>query len=86
MDGASGGNGVDAAAARRPQPPQAQAQPHHGPAAASTSGRAECYVIVYNVSKKHNVGTLLRSCAAFGVTQARGRVRAGAAAHAAHPR
>eukprot|EP00878_Enallax_costatus_P032317 GHUV01035501.1.p1 GENE.GHUV01035501.1~~GHUV01035501.1.p1 ORF type:complete len:136 (-),score=20.45 GHUV01035501.1:679-1086(-) len=29
----------------------------------------ECYVIVYNVSKKHNVGTLLRSCTAFGVKE-----------------
>ncbi|KAF6252749.1 Alpha/beta knot methyltransferase [Scenedesmus sp. NREL 46B-D3] len=37
----------------------------------STSGQQHphCYVIVYNVSKKHNVGTLLRSCTAFGVKE-----------------
>lgn len=47
-------------------------------AAASSSrcdrqGLPECYVIVYNVSKKHNVGTLLRSCTAFGVKEVRAR-------------
>jgi tRNA G18 (ribose-2'-O)-methylase SpoU len=30
-----------------------------------------CYVIVYNVSKHSNVGTLLRSCTAFGVKAVR---------------
>jgi tRNA G18 (ribose-2'-O)-methylase SpoU len=40
--------------------------------APSTSGNDDhdhprCYVIVHNVSKRHNVGTLLRSCTAFGV-------------------
>ena len=33
------------------------------------SGRPECFVIVYNISKKHNIGTLLRSCTAFGVKE-----------------
>lgn len=42
------------------------------PPSPSTSGRAKCFVIVYNVAKKHNIGTLLRSCTAFGVTQVRG--------------
>src|SRR3569623_1597217 len=27
------------------------------------------YLLVHNVSKKHNIGTLSRSCTAFGVTQ-----------------
>jgi hypothetical protein len=38
-------------------------------AEAGPSGRADCYVIVYNISKKHNIGTLLRSCTAFGVKE-----------------
>ena len=38
----------------------------------STSGRCpECFVIVHNVAKKHNIGTLARSCTAFNVAQAR---------------
>lgn len=28
-----------------------------------------CFLIVYNVSKKHNIGTLARSAAAFGVKE-----------------
>ncbi|KIZ04106.1 hypothetical protein MNEG_3846 [Monoraphidium neglectum] len=32
----------------------------------------KCFVIVYNVAKKHNIGTLLRSCTAFGVAQGQG--------------
>lgn len=35
------------------------------------SSSPKCFVIVYNVSKKHNIGTLLRNCTAFGVTQVR---------------
>jgi hypothetical protein len=35
----------------------------------SDSGTAQCFVIVYNVAKRHNIGTLLRSCTAFGVTE-----------------
>ncbi|KAF8065905.1 SF3B4 [Scenedesmus sp. PABB004] len=38
-------------------------------AAASCSGRGNCYVIVYNLSKRANIGTLLRSCTAFGVKE-----------------
>lgn len=34
---------------------------------ATTSSRPPCFVIVYNVAKRHNVGNLLRSCTAFGV-------------------
>ncbi len=34
----------------------------------STSSPA-CYVIVYNVAKRHNIGTLVRSCTAFGVKE-----------------
>ena len=41
----------------------------------STSGAAitlpGCYMIVHNVSKRHNIGTLVRSAAAFGVTEVR---------------
>ena len=37
---------------------------------ASSSG-AECYLILHSVSKRHNIGTLLRSCTAFGVKQVR---------------
>ena len=40
-------------------------------AVASTSGQAECYLIVYNVAKKHNIGTLARSATAFNVTKVR---------------
>ncbi|KAL3133159.1 hypothetical protein ABBQ38_007053 [Trebouxia sp. C0009 RCD-2024] len=36
----------------------------------SSSGRCpECFVIVHNVAKKHNIGTLARSCTAFNVAQ-----------------
>lgn len=39
----------------------------------STSSAAEsspgCYLIVHNVSKRHNIGTLVRSAAAFSVTE-----------------
>jgi len=31
--------------------------------------QADCYVILHNVSKRHNIGTLARSCTAFGVTE-----------------
>jgi tRNA G18 (ribose-2'-O)-methylase SpoU len=36
-----------------------------------TSERPACFVVVFNIGKKHNVGTLLRSCTAFGVKQVR---------------
>lgn len=78
------GPGMDAAAAAAVAGAAADgALPRNadGAAAASPSGRPECYVILYTVSKKHNVGTLLRSCTAFGVTQVRVRA-ATAAAHA----
>ena len=39
---------------------------------ASTIDRSpKCFVIVHNVAKKHNIGTLARSCTAFNVVQAR---------------
>ena len=43
---------------------------------AGSSGRLDgdlpaCYLIVHNVSKRHNIGTLVRSAAAFGVTEVR---------------
>ena len=31
----------------------------------------KCYLIVHNVSKKHNVGTLVRSAVAFNVHEVR---------------
>lgn len=30
-----------------------------------------CFIIIHNVSKRHNIGTLARSAAAFGVKQVR---------------
>lgn len=42
---------------------------------AGTSGQAECYLIVYNVAKKHNIGTLARSGTAFNVTKVRAAAR-----------
>lgn len=38
-----------------------------GEPSCSKQQQFDCYVIVYNVSKHSNVGTLLRSCTAFGV-------------------
>ena len=29
----------------------------------------KCFLIIHNISKRHNVGTLTRSATAFGVTQ-----------------
>ena len=67
-----------------PEAPQEQPPPPPGaaPAAAAAAavaaevgdpgpagGRPKCFVIVYNISKRHNIGTLLRSCTAFGVSQ-----------------
>ncbi len=31
----------------------------------------ECYIIVHNVAKKHNIGTLARSATAFNVAKVR---------------
>ena len=49
--------------------------------APSTSEPA-CYLIVYNVSKKHNIGTLSRAATAFNVKEVRspGSGRSGGAA------
>ena len=33
------------------------------------AARPKCYLIVHNVSKKHNIGTLVRSAVAFNVHQ-----------------
>lgn len=38
-------------------------------AACSSSGPPECYIIVHNVAKKHNIGTLARSATAFGTAK-----------------
>jgi hypothetical protein len=46
-------------------------------AGSPSSSCPQCFVIVYNVSKKHNIGTLLRSCTAFGVAQVGAHARAG---------
>ena len=29
----------------------------------------ECFVMVHNIAKRHNVGTMVRSASAFGVTE-----------------
>lgn len=36
-----------------------------------TEGRPSCYLVVHNVSKKHNVGSLARAATAFGVSEVR---------------
>jgi tRNA G18 (ribose-2'-O)-methylase SpoU len=38
-------------------------------AAAAASGAVESIVVVHNVAKRHNVGTLARSATAFGVAE-----------------
>ena len=35
----------------------------------SFSQTPKCFLIIHNISKRHNVGTLARSATAFGVTQ-----------------
>lgn len=45
-----------------------------GDAIASSSGaqhrnQPPCFLIVYNVSKRHNIGNIARCASAFGVTQ-----------------
>jgi tRNA G18 (ribose-2'-O)-methylase SpoU len=35
----------------------------------SSSAPPACFLIVYGVAKKHNIGTLLRCATAFGVKQ-----------------
>ena len=37
----------------------------------ASSSAPECYVIVHNVAKKHNIGTLARSATAFNVAKVR---------------
>ena len=34
-----------------------------------TRGACKSFVIAHNVSKRHNIGNLARSCSAFGVNQ-----------------
>ncbi|PNH08216.1 hypothetical protein TSOC_005220 [Tetrabaena socialis] len=51
-------------------------------AEASTSGSASpppCFLVTHSVSKKHNIGTLVRCATAFGVKEAAGRPRRKAA-------
>ncbi|XP_057533332.1 uncharacterized protein LOC130811163 [Amaranthus tricolor] len=33
------------------------------------NGMVECFVMVHNIAKRHNVGTMVRSASAFGVTE-----------------
>ena len=35
----------------------------------TNASRPACFLVVHNVAKRHNIGTLLRSASAFGVTQ-----------------
>ena len=53
-----------AAAAATPAPHGAAAQP---PPLLPPDANTQVYVLLHNVSKKHNVGTLARSCTAFNV-------------------
>jgi tRNA G18 (ribose-2'-O)-methylase SpoU len=70
---AASGDGAAAASSQ----PQQSSNSGNGAAAASSqpqqssSGCPDCYVIVYNIAKHSNVGTLLRSCTAFGVKAVR---------------
>lgn len=43
-------------------------------AGADESGAPPCYLIIYNVSKRHNIGTISRCATAFGVKTVRRRV------------
>ena len=54
-----GGGGAGAAKARGAPPPSGRGQ----------AGKPECYLLVYNVAKKHNVGNIVRSACAFGVKE-----------------
>lgn len=40
-------------------------------ATSNTDGRPACYLIVHNIAKRHNIGTLARSASAFGVAKVR---------------
>ena len=42
-----------------------------GCSSTAQEGLPACYLIVHNVSKRHNIGTLIRSAVAFGVTEVR---------------
>ena len=37
--------------------------------ATSSTNRPRSYLIIHNIGKKHNIGTIVRSAVAFGVTQ-----------------
>ena len=39
--------------------------------AAAPTNEPKCFVIVHNISKRHNIGTLARSASAFGVAEVR---------------
>jgi tRNA G18 (ribose-2'-O)-methylase SpoU len=70
QDGAPTSNPIEQQ--QRPPPHAAAAQPPDAAAASTRASAAandgpKCFVIVYNIAKKHNIGTLLRSCTAFGV-------------------
>ena len=62
--GELGATGVGLAAAHA----AAAAAADDAPPSASGSGNA-CYVVSYNVAKRHNIGTLARCATAFGVKQ-----------------
>ena len=62
---------ADGPSSSAPAPPAAA--PSLLPATSSplTEGRPACYLVVHNVSKKHNVGSLARAATAFGVSEVR---------------
>lgn len=37
--------------------------------AAAPAHAPKCFIIVHNISKRHNIGTLARSASAFGVAE-----------------
>lgn len=63
---------ADLSEARRTEEDAVEVVPAEASTAEGTSTQGskwECYVIVHSVSKKHNIGMLLRSATAFGVRQ-----------------
>ena len=43
---------------------------HNGASSTGRPFQPACYLVVHNVSKRHNIGNLLRNAAAFGVAEA----------------
>ena len=42
---------------------------HEGSEASRTTKKPDCYLLIHNVAKRHNVGNIVRSACAFGVKE-----------------